>query len=111
MSKLPFIDITPKTPQHSEFVRRAILSKDQYALALLRGNTGKPIRYVTGLFYFLLMATSWSDEDASDEVVIYSPQARQDSRKWAVSRGESVDTRLLDTTPLDTYDFILSYAK
>ena len=108
MSKdtLTFIDIEPTDPRHRQVIAAALKAKDTQALAELKGNTHRSIRFVFNGFMYLLMATSWGGDHDAAFIVIYGVEARKTVAKLAsLHQGEENNYQL--TIPLDTYDFLL----
>ena len=47
----------PQDPRHRQLIQTAIKARDKMALAALKGRTDKPIRYITGGFFYFMRQT------------------------------------------------------
>ena len=105
----------PKDPRHRQLIQTAIKARDTLALAALKGRTDKPIRYITGgFFYFMRQAFMIRDPDKPykepDEVAIYDAKTRLVLGKLAnLNNGKGGDAEISSeyVMPEDIYDFLL----
>ncbi len=76
---LPYQVVEPQTPQYWQLISTAIKTGDKETLSALRGNTNKSIHVVNNWFcYWLIASSNQIAKIESDEVIIYTPEARSD---------------------------------
>ena len=105
----------PQDPRHRQLIQTAIKARDKMALAALKGRTDKPIRYITGGFYYFMreaFTISNSDEpdDKQDEVAIYNAKTRLVLGKFAnLNSGKDGEAGISSEylMPEDIYNFLL----
>ncbi|GAB4020235.1 hypothetical protein GCM10028808_60700 [Spirosoma migulaei] len=96
-----YIELLPGDPRYRRLIRTAIKVNDKLALVALKGNTGKPIHFITQWFLYYLMQQGNPERDV---VEIVSPPLRPGIAKILSQRADQAIE--LDSIPAETYDFL-----